>query len=130
MTTLEPKTNHRPNLARTVIAPDNASGPCSLAQAPPGARRGVDEGLLRPTPQSRPARLAAVAGGKTPEIPACRAADLAFTRHTRSDDRIEAVAFGIISLCAVGSIAASFSASLSLIQHWQSFVTFVESVFK
>ena len=130
MTTLEPKTNHRLGLARTVIAPVNTSGPCSLAQAPPGARRAVDEGSLRPTLESRPARLATVAERTKHEITTCRAADLIFTHRARSDDRIEAVAFGIISLCAAGSIAASFSVSFSLIQHWQSFVTFVESVIK
>jgi len=132
MTTLEPKTNHRPSLALTLVPPHNigATAPCSLARTPPGTRREVEEGMLRPTLQSGPARLATVAERKKHEIPACRAADLVFTRRARSGDRIEAVAFGIISLCAAGSIAASFSASFRLIQNWQSFVTFVESMLK
>jgi len=104
---------------------DTGSHP--LAQASVCA---VDEGTQRPIQQSRPARLATAAERQKHEFPECRAADLILTHRTRAGDRIEAVAYGIIGFCAAGAIGASFSASFRLIQNWQSFVTFVESVLK
>ena len=126
---MKPPTILRPSASRNRVAPDHVieTGLRALVQA---SARAADGGTLRPTLQSRPAPPATVGELKKHEIPGCRTADLLFTRCARSDDRIEAVAFGIISLSAVGSIVASFSVSFSLIQHWQSFVTFVESVIK
>ena len=129
MTTFEPKTNHRPTAARTRIAPDNASaaGPCSLAQA---ASLPANEDTLRPALLPRPAYRTMVTERQERESCKCRAADLILTRRTRAEDRIEAAAFGVISLGAVLAIAVSFGAAHGLIEQWRSFLTFLESALR
>ena len=126
MTTSEPITNLRPTAAPKLFAPDDstATGHGSLAQAVPAAQ----EGRLDPALQQRHAGRAMVKNRK--ELRECRAADLVFTRRVRAEERIEAVAFGVLTLGAVLAIAASFSVSLGLMRQWQSFLALVESVLK
>ena len=126
MNASEPITNLRPTAVPNLFAPDDsaATGPGSLAQAVPAAH----EDTLAPAPQPRDPGRVMVKNRK--QLRECRAADLVFTRLARAEERMEAVAFGVLTLGAVIAIAASFSASLGLIRQWQSFLALVESVLK